>query len=61
MATTGLKKIVWKYKGNSLIQCRYVAEVQPEWGRRSHGPRRNKLAKIFTGILYQFSTVRKTV
>jgi len=33
--------------------------AQPEWDRRGHGPPRNKLAKIFTGALYQFSTVRK--
>jgi len=33
--------------------------AQPERGRRGHAPHRNKLAKIFTGVLYQFSTVRK--
>ena len=39
-------------------QSRAVA--QPEWGRRGHGTPWNKLAKIFTGDLYQFSMVRKT-
>ena len=33
--------------------------AQPECGRRHLGPVRNKLAKIFTGVLYQFSIVRK--
>ena len=33
--------------------------AQPEWGRRDHAPPRNKLAKILTGDLYQFLTVRK--
>jgi len=35
------------------------AEAQPELGRRGHGPLRNKFSKVFTGALYQFSTVRK--
>jgi len=33
--------------------------AQPECGRRHLGPVRNKLAKIFTGVLYEFSIVRK--
>jgi len=35
------------------------AVVQPECGRRGHDPFRNKLDKIFTGALYQYSIVRK--
>jgi len=35
---------------------KYESVAQPEWG---HGPPRNKLAKIFTDDLYQFSTCRK--
>jgi len=44
------------------FQSRQVIRAmgQPEWGRRGHVPPRNKLAKIFTGVLYEFSTVRKT-
>jgi len=35
------------------------AVAQPEWDRRSNGPPRDKLAKVVTGVLYQFSIVRK--
>jgi len=37
-----------------------IAVAQPEWGRRGHDLPRSELAKIFTGALYQFSSVGKT-
>jgi len=41
-----------------MIEPLCLAAAQAEWGRRGRAPR-DKLAKIFTGILYQFSTIRK--
>ena len=37
---------------NSIAETDAVS--QPEWGRRTHGPFRSTLAKIFTGTLHQF-------
>jgi len=42
---------------NKMWNARVLPVAQSE--RRGHGHPRNKLAKILTGALYQFSTVRK--
>ena len=53
--------LVWKHR--TVLLQRWLNEQSPvaqrEWGWRGRGPPWNKLAKIFTGVLYRFLTVRK--
>jgi len=52
-------RMIYSYAHRHVSNTCHETVAQPEWGRRGHGLSQNKLAKIFTGALYQFSTVRK--